>query len=206
MLHEQFRSLILHRIDLRLDFITPLRQAILHVRDLKRRNTASNLITYPRAPPLELQTRHWHSAYSPGQTVLPTQANSSQVHNFDGVGYRLVTHLARVGLNLVKLKVSPNSSQVFHPLATSATLAKLLCYCYVTTRSYSDNGMVSCKLARLSSIIWPPANANFDFATWLELAWVGSTVWPGLNPGGSWYVSRNPDRPEQIVRERSVRS
>ena len=29
---------------------------------------------------------------SPGQTVLPAQANSSQVHNFDGVGCRLAAH------------------------------------------------------------------------------------------------------------------
>ena len=36
-------------------------------------------------------------ATGPGQTVLPTQANSSQVHNFDGVGDRLATHLAWVG-------------------------------------------------------------------------------------------------------------
>ena len=33
---------------------------------------------------------------SSGQTALPT-ANSSQAHNFDGVGYRLATHLAWVG-------------------------------------------------------------------------------------------------------------
>ena len=28
-------------------------------------------------------------------------------------------------------------------------------YCYVTTRSYSDNWMVSCKLAWLGGIVWP---------------------------------------------------
>ena len=62
---------------------------------------------------------------------LPTQANSSQVHNFDGVGYRLATHLACVGLNLIKLKFSPNSCQVFHRLATLANsrqvVLSLLC-------------------------------------------------------------------------------
>ena len=68
---------------------------------------------------------------SPGQTVLPTQANSSQVHNFDGVGYRLATHLAWVGLNLIKLKFSPNSSQLFHRLATSANSSQLSPSCFV---------------------------------------------------------------------------
>ena len=50
----------------------------------------------------------------------PTQANSSQVSNLDGIGYSLATHLDRFGLNLMKLKCSPNSSQVFQRLGTSA--------------------------------------------------------------------------------------
>ena len=37
------------------------------------------------------------------------------------------------------------------------------------TRSYSDNWMVSCQLTRLGSSVWPPADASFDFVTWLEL-------------------------------------
>ena len=41
--------------------------------------------------------------------------NSSQVFNLAQAGYRLATHLARIGLNLIKLKCSPNSSKVFHP-------------------------------------------------------------------------------------------
>ena len=56
------------------------------------------------------------------------------------------------------------------------TLAKLFCYRYVTTRSYSDDWMVSCELTRLAGIVWPPAEASFDFVTWFKLAWVGSTV------------------------------
>ena len=35
------------------------------------------------------------------------------------------------------------------------------------------------KLARLGGIVWPPADASYDFV-WLELAWVGSIFWPGL--------------------------
>ena len=58
------------------------------------------------------------------------------------------------------------------------TLTKLFCYCYVTTQSYSDNWMVSCKQAWVGGTVWPPADASF--VTWLELAWVGSTIWPGL--------------------------
>ena len=52
---------------------------------------------------------------------------------------------------------------------TQPTLARLF-YCYVTTRSYSDNWMVSCKLAWLGGIVWPPADASFDFVTWFGLA------------------------------------
>ena len=72
--------------------------------------------------------------------VLPTQASSSQVHNFDGVGYRLSTHLAWVGLNLIWLCGRSQTNEWF-----------------------------SCGLARLGSTVWPPADASFDFVTWLEL-------------------------------------
>ena len=114
------------------------------------------------------------------QTVLPTQANSSQVHNFDGVGYRFVSPLAWVpergleprlfrhplGLSWIELAwiwsssnfrpTRPRFPLVGHLSQLKPTLAKLLCYCYaVTTRSYSDNWMVSCKLARLGGIVWP---------------------------------------------------
>ena len=73
-------------------------------------------------------------------------------------------------------------STVLLPQPTQANSRQVVnCYCYVTTRSYSNNWMVSCKLARLSGIVWPPADASFDFVTWLELPWVGNTVWPGHN-------------------------
>ena len=49
------------------------------------------------------------------------------------------------------------------------TVAKLFCHCYMTTRSYSDNRMVSCELAWLGGIVWPPADASFDFVTWIGL-------------------------------------
>ena len=94
------------------------------------------------------------------------------------------SELDRVGLNLIKLKFSPNSSQVFHRLATSVNSIQLSPSCFVIVmwlRGFSKKiEWFSCELARLGSTVWPPADASFDFVTWLELAWVGSTVWPGL--------------------------
>ena len=49
---------------------------------------------------------------SPGQRVLPTQANSNQVHNLGIVWPPTWLELARVGLNLIKLEFSPNWSHV----------------------------------------------------------------------------------------------
>ena len=60
----------------------------------------------------------YHSDLKPGPPN--TSQLSSQVHNFDGVGYRLAPHLAPISFKLMKLKFAPNSSQVFHHLATSA--------------------------------------------------------------------------------------
>ena len=37
--------------------------------------------------------------------------NSSQVYNFDGVGYRLATHLAWVGSNFIKLNFHPTPAK-----------------------------------------------------------------------------------------------
>ena len=107
---------------------------------------------------------HVHEAddvpLSPGQTVLPTQANSSQVHNFDGVGYRLAPtwlELDRVGLNLIKLKFSPNSRQVFHRLATSANSSQLSPSFYVVVRWLRGRSQIiewfSCERVRLGGIV-----------------------------------------------------
>ena len=67
---------------------------------------------------------------SPGQTALRTQANTGKVFNLVQVGYRLTTYLAGVEstflLNLIKLKFSPNSTQVFYRLATSANSSQLV--------------------------------------------------------------------------------
>ena len=64
-----------------------------------------------------------------------------------------------------KVIVLPNSHYLTYPFI----LKRLFCYCYVATWSYSDNLTVSCKLARLGGIVWPPADASFDFVSWLEL-------------------------------------
>ena len=53
-------------------------------------------------------------------------SNSNKIFNLDGVGYRLATHLAQAGLKLIKFKFSPNSSQVFHCLPTSANPSQVV--------------------------------------------------------------------------------
>ena len=58
------------------------------------------------------------------------------------------------GLNLIKLKFSPNSSQVFHRLATSANSSQVI---------LKKIEWFSCQLARLGSSVWPLADARFDF-------------------------------------------
>ena len=81
--------------------------------------------------------------------------------------------LDRAFLHLIKLKFSPNSSQGVHHLATSKQVALLL---------LGDGAVVVSKLNGFLpswlDLTVPPA--RFDFVTWLELARVGSTVWPGL--------------------------
>ena len=77
--------------------------------------------------------------------------------------------LARVGSSWIELAWIWSSSN-FRPTRAKfstvwppqPTLAKLFCYCYVTTRSYSDNWMVCGKPARLGGIVWPPADASFE--------------------------------------------
>ena len=97
--------------------------------------------------------------------------NSSQVHNFDGDGYRWATHLAwvGVGLNLIKLKIFAQLEQAFHRLANSSQLSPS---CFVIVRWLRGRQTIewfSCELARLGGTVWPPADASFDFITWLEL-------------------------------------
>ena len=86
--------------------------------------------------------------------------------------------LDQVGLNLIKLKFLRNLNHVFHRLANSRQVVLLL-LCDYTAAFRQLNGF--CELAQLGGVVWPPTDASFDFVTWLELAWVGSTVWPGLN-------------------------
>ena len=104
---------------------------------------------------------------SSSQTVLPTRAICSQVINSDGGGYRLATHLARVGWSWIELARIWSSSN-FRP-----TRAKLFCYCAFVFRLFL---WYSCELAWLGNTVWPPADARFDCVTWRELAWVGSNV------------------------------
>ena len=72
----------------------------------------------------------------------------------------------------------------FGPLSQlKPTLAKLFCYRYVTTRPYSDNWTVSCKLARLGSIIWPTADASFDLICNLARVWLELGGWVPFGQG-----------------------
>ena len=72
----------------------------------------------------------------------------------------------------------PNSSQVFHRLATSSQLSPSCFLIVMWLRGRIQTiEWFTCDLARLGGLVWPPAYASFDFITWLKLAWVGSTVW-----------------------------
>ena len=79
--------------------------------------------------------------------------------------------LGRVGLNFIELKFSPTSSQAFLRFAISANSRQivllLLCDYAVVFRQL--NGFLH-KLSQLGGIVLPPADARFDFVTWLELA------------------------------------
>ena len=162
---------------------------------LTNRRTSAVIRTQAKAASLASDGRrccwHWRSPGVCSWTIKPwpnDTPNSSQLEpsqsqcRWNWVSF--VHPLASRWLELACIWPSSNFRPTrvkFPPFGQlKPTLAKLFCYCYVTTRSYSDNWMVSCELARLGSTVWPPADASFDFLTWLELAWVGSTVWPGL--------------------------
>ena len=72
--------------------------------------------------------------HRPGQTVLPTQANSSRVHNFEGVGYCLATRLAWVSSSWLEFDQAQIFAQLEARFPLHPTLTKLFCYCYVITR------------------------------------------------------------------------
>ena len=82
------------------------------------------------------------------------------------------------GLNLVKLKFSPKTEPSFPPFGPLGQLSPI---CFVIVRWLPGRSRTiewfSCELA---ATVWPPADASFDFITWLEFTWVGSTVRPGL--------------------------
>ena len=113
--------------------------------------------------------------------------NSSQLEPSSQLRWSWVSFGHPLGLSWLEL-LEFDQAQIFAQLEPSfppfrhlsqlkPTLSKLFCYCYVTTRPYSDNCTVSCDLTRLGGIVWPPGHASFDVVTWLEL---GVTVWPGL--------------------------
>ena len=111
------------------------------------------------------------SAIRPWPNGPPNSGQSSQVHNFDGVGYRITPtwlELARVGSKLIKLKFSPNLRHVFHRLATSANSSQLKPSSVVIVMWL--RGYVT-KLARLGGIVWPPADAELWFCNFARVGW-----------------------------------
>ena len=90
------------------------------------------------------------------------------------VGYHLATHLARVGLTLVYLKFSPNSTQVF----PNSTRAKSMQTDRVRNciSFFMANEWFSCELG----VHLATRTQVLILQTWVELGRVGNTVWPGL--------------------------
>ena len=116
--------------------------------------------------------------------------NSSQVHNFDGVGYHLAAHLAWVGLSWIELAWIWWSSH-FHP-----TRAKFCTIWPPQLTQANSNQVVLLLLGdhavvfrQLNGFLWAGSTWRYRLATrrckfWFcNLAQVGSTVWPGLLQG-----------------------
>ena len=101
---------------------------------------------------------------------------SSQLFNLDGVGYRLATHLARVG-TIRSSWLEFDQGHIFAQLEPSfppfGHLGQLESSCFVIVRWLRGRSQIvewfSCELVPLGSTVWPPINARFDFITWLEL-------------------------------------
>ena len=93
-----------------------------------------------------------------------------------GVGYRLGTRWARFGwiwLEFDQAQIFVQLESNFYRLATSPNSRKLSLSCFVIVRWLRRCSQTfwwfSFELARLGSAIWLPADASFDFVTWLEL-------------------------------------
>ena len=137
------------------------------------------------------------------QLLKPTRAKfATSMISFGhplGLGW---LKLDRVGLNLIKAQIfaqlSPSFPPFDHLCQLKPTLAELLCYCYVSTRSYLDNWMVFLQAGSTWRYRLANRRCKFDFVTWFELAWVGSAVGPGLNsrlitsglPASVWWIDR----------------
>ena len=92
------------------------------------------------------------TALSPDQSpALPTQANSNQGFNLDGVGYGLATHLARVGLNFDRARIQfrPTRAKVSTVWPPRPTRAELFCYCMWLCGRSQTIEWFSCELIRL---------------------------------------------------------
>ena len=95
--------------------------------------------------------------------------------------------LARVGSSGLEFDWNQIFTQLessFHRSATPANSSQLSPSCFVVVKLLRGRIQTTewflASWLNLAVWVWPPADACFDFVTWLELAWIGSTVWPGL--------------------------
>ena len=109
---------------------------------------------------------------SPGQTVLPTQASSTKLRwSWVLFGHPLGLRCLELAWIWSSSNVCPTRakfSSVWPPQPTQANSRQVVCY--VTTRLYSDNWVVSCQQARLGGTVCPPHRRKFWFC---NLARVG---------------------------------
>ena len=95
--------------------------------------------------------------------------------------------LARVGSSCLEFdqgqmfaQLEPSFSPFGHLSQLKPTLAKLFCYCYVTTRSYSKNWMVFLRTGSTWRYRLATRRRKFWFCNLVRVAWVGCTIWRGL--------------------------
>ena len=140
-------------------------------------------ITFARSKTLDFGSARFSNAQAKRSSQLkPTRAKFTTSMELGIVWPPTCLELARVR---IELKFWPNSSQVFHRLATSANSSQLSPSCFVIVMYYVVvfRQFEWFLASWLDLAVWfgHRADASFDFVTWFELARVGNPVWPGLS-------------------------